>query len=149
MKNRIIYFIAICVVLFLLGCNSSNSPPKDTSGKTPDQFLLETYQLIVNGQFDEAEKRFSPAFLEKFVYKNYDSFSQYFLDRKTGLRSSDWKSEWLKAKLIGNDYNDDLWRAKIIVDAGKGAENPPGVVNDLYLIDGVWKIVFWGDYPES
>ncbi len=50
---------------------------------------------------------------------------------------------------MGNDYNDDLWRVKIIPDEGEGAGNRPGIVHDLYRIDGKWEIVFWNHYPKT
>ena len=60
-----------------------------------------------------------------------------------------WQASRLTTGLVGNDYNDDLWRVKIIPDEGKGKNNGPGIVQDLYMIDGVWKIVFWNHYPKS
>jgi len=60
-----------------------------------------------------------------------------------------WQVDWLRTKSMGNEYNDSVWRVKIIPDEGKGPENGPGIVQDLRIIDGEWTIVFWGHYPRS
>ena len=105
---------------------------------------METYVLILNEKYEEAKNNFSPEFIETIVTKNNPTFVEYA--RKY---TKNWKVEWLKTKLVGNNYNDNVWRVKIIPDEGKGALNGPGIVQDFYIIDGAWKIVFWGDYPES
>ena len=49
----------LCIVLaatfVLLSC-STKEPPKDSTGTTPEQVLLDTYVLIVEGKYDEAQK---------------------------------------------------------------------------------------------
>lgn len=136
-------FTTLTVILFLTAC-STKEPPNDSNGETPSQVLMETYVLILNEKYEEAKNNFSPEFIETIVTKNNATFVEYA--RKY---TKNWKVEWLKTKLVGNNYNDNVWRVKIIPDEGKGALNGPGIVQDFYIIDGAWKIVFWGDYPES
>lgn len=105
--------------------------------------MMETYVQILEGKYEEAQNNFSPAFIEEFVTTKDTTFVEYCSMTKG------WKVEWLKTKLMGNDYNDDVWRVKIIPDEGKGNMNGPGIVQDFYIIDGAWKIVFWGHYSKS
>lgn len=142
MKKTIVFFVLLVAVPFLAGC-SEDKPPLDANGKRPEQVLMDTYVLILNDEYEAAKSNFSPEFIEELITKNNSTFGEY--TRNT----EGWKVEWLKTKLVGNDYNDNLWRVKIIPDEGKGANNRPGIVQDLYLIDGVWKIVFWNHYPKS
>ena len=142
MKITYKLFTALAAICFLLGC-SVKEPPRDSSGKTPQQVLMDTYVLILEGKYEDAKNNFSPEFIEEFVTKKNITFVEYCGNTKG------WKSEWLKTKLVGNDYNDELWRVKIIPDEGKGSENSPGIVQDLYIIDSVWKIAFWNHYPKS
>ena len=135
---------SLTAVAFLLtGCGTPD-PPTDSAGKGPDEIMLETYQLILAGNFAEAEKSFSPKFLDEFVVSKGKTFDFY-----CGEYTKGWKPEWLKTQVMGNDYNQDIWRVKIIPDEGKGAENRPGIVQDLILVEGAWQIVFWGHYPKS
>ncbi len=99
--------------------------------------------LILKGKYAEAQNNFSPEFIKEFVTTKNTTFVEY------ASNTNGWKVEWLKTKLVGNKYNDEMWRVKIIPDEGKGNRNGPGIVQDLYLIDGVWKIVFWNHYPKS
>ena len=137
-------FIAVC---FLIGC-SEKEAPQDSNGKTPQQVLLETYTLIAESQFDKAKENFSPKYIKDFMTSKNMTFIE-FHSNEQGIDTRGWDVKWLKTNLVGNDYNDNVWRAKLIVDEGKGAHNRPGVVHDFHIIDGVWKIVFWGDYPKS
>ena len=86
---------------------------------------------------------FSDEFIEEFLTSKNVTFEEYCSYAK------DWKVEWLRTELIGNDYNKNVWRLKIITNEGKGEHNGAGAVQDLYKINGKWKIVFWGDYPKS
>lgn len=127
----------------LLASCSPTEAPVDSTGKTPQQVMMETYTMILEGKYTEAEKNFSPQFIEELITKNNSTFVEY-CGNTTG-----WQISWLKTKVVGNDYNDKLWRVKIIPDEGKGKDNGPGIVQDLYIIDGKWQIVFWGHYPKS
>ena len=142
MKRASQVFSFLAVLFVLVGCGSQEAP-KDANGKPPEQVMMQTYQFILAGKFDEAEANFSAEFIEEFI----TSKNTTFIDYNTNTKG--WKPEWLKTKLMGNDYNDNVWRVKIIPDEGKGNENGPGIVQDLHLIDGVWKIVFWNHYPKS
>lgn len=142
MKSCFQIAIPIALSSLLLAC-SETPPPVDADGKTPDQVLLETYTMMVSGQCEEAMDKFSDAYLQKFLTDKNKSHEEYC------VTTDGWQVSWLKAKNMGNDYNSELWRVKIIPDEGKGASNRPGVVHDLRIIDGQWKVVFWGDYPKS
>lgn len=133
---------ALAAAACLTGC-SPGEPPLDANGQTPQQVLMETYVQIVEGDYDEAQTHFGAEFLEEFVTGKNKTLAEY------SNNTAGWKTEWLKTKLVGNDYNDDMWRVKVIPDEGKGAQNGPGIVHDFYLIDGVWKIVFWNHYPKT
>lgn len=137
-RTLVIVAAAACIA----GCGPGEAP-LDTNGQTPQQVLMDTYVQIVEGDYDEAQTRFSAEFLEEFVTGKNKTLAEY------SSNTAGWQVEWLKTKLVGNDYNENMWRAKVIPDEGKGAENGPGVVHDFYLIDGVWKIVFWNHYPKT
>ena len=141
-KDGFKMLMTLAAAAFLAACGPGE-PPLDANGQTPEQVLLETYVQIVEGNFDQARNHFSPQFIDEFVTSKSQTFEQYCSN------TAGWKTEWLKTKLVGNDYNDDIWRAKVIPDEGKGAENGPGIVHDFHLIDGVWKIVYWNHYPKS
>ncbi len=142
MKSASQAFSLLVLFFFVVGCGATDAP-KDSNGKTPQQVMMETYQLILEGKYEEAEANFSAEFIEEFITTKNTTFVDY------SNTTNGWKREWLKTKLIGNDYNDNIWRVKIIPDEGKGKDNGPGIVQDFYLIDGVWKIVFWNHYPKS
>ena len=141
--RKIIQLFTVLATIFVLAACGTDAPPLDSNGKTPQQVLMDTYVLIVEGNFEAAEKNFSSQFLQEFVSSKQQTFAEYCRD------TSGWKKEWLKTILVGNDYNDQVWRVKIIPDEGKGKEKGPGIVQDLHIIDGVWKVVFWGHYPKS
>ncbi len=141
MKHRGLSLIVVAALALLLGC--SEKPPADSQGRTPQQVLLETYELILDGQYARAQENFSPQFIQTLITNNNSTFVDYCGNIKG------WRSDWLKTKLIGNDYNDNLWRVKLIPDEGKGKHNRPGIVHDLYMVDGKWTIVFWGHYPKT
>ena len=133
--------IALAALALLLGC--SEKPPVDAQGKTPQQVLMETYNLILDGQYAQAQQAFSPQFIQALITDNNLTFVDYCGNIKG------WQPEWMKTKLMGNDYNDDVWRVKLIPDEGKGKENRPGIVHDMHIVDGKWTIVFWGHYPKT
>ena len=132
----------LVVALLLCSCGSS-SPPADSNGDSPEGVIMKTYVAILEGDYELAKKNFSPEFIEELITKNGSTFEEYCEN------TEGWKREWLRVKVVGNDYNKDMWRVKVIPDEGKGAENRPGVVHDLYIIDGAWKIIFWNHYPKS
>ena len=132
----------VVAAALLAGCQSA-APPPDVDGKLPQDVMLEVYTAVLEGRYADAEKRFSPAFVKTFMTDRNLSLEQY-TEYTRG-----WKVEWLKTELVGNDYNDDLWRVRTTPDAGRGKSNPAGAVNDLYLIDGHWKVAFWDHFPKS
>ncbi len=142
MKTYYQIVIIALTALLAFGCTSKEAPV-DSQGKTPQQVMMETYTLILEGNYSEAKKNFNPEFIDAVITKNNSTFEEYCKN------TEGWKISWLKTKVKGNDYNDNLWRVKIIPDEGKGANNGPGVVQDLYIIEGKWKIVFWNHYPKS
>ena len=75
--------------MLLTGCGAVEAPA-DFIGNTPQTVLLDTYKLIVNGDYDEARKNFSDKFLEKFVTTKKIAFEDYCSNTKG------WKLEWLK-----------------------------------------------------
>lgn len=126
----------------IVGCGTAQ-PPLDSQNRTPEQVMIATYTSILEDHYDEAIRNFSHEFITEFVTSKEISFEEYC------QMTAGWQVEWLNTVLVGNDYNDDVWRVKIIPDEGKGKHNGPGVVQDLHIIDGEWKIVFWGHYPRS
>ena len=143
MKKVTQFATLVAITTVLIGC-SKKEAPKDSKGKSAELVLMDTYKLILQKKYDEAKKNFSPKFIEEFVTTKKTTFEAYASKDTKG-----WKVEWLKTKVMGNDYNDKMWRVKIIPDQGKGAQNGPGIVHDFYIIDGTWKIVFWNNYPKS
>ena len=141
-------WITVFIALILLSGCASKEAPLDANGKTPQQVLLETYTLIAQGQYEVGKKSFSARYIEELITSKGLTFVEFHSNPR-GIDTRDWKVEWLKTNLVGNDYNDEVWRANLDVDTGKGKENPPGVVHDFHIIDGVWKIVLWSDYPKS
>jgi len=141
------WFGVFFAVTLLLGC-APKEAPLDANGKTPQQVLLETYTLITQGNYEDAKRNFSERYIEELITSKGRTFVDFHSDSR-GIDTREWKIEWLKTNLVGNDYNDNVWRANLDVDAGRGKGNPPGVVHDFYIIDGAWKIVLWSDYPGS
>ena len=131
----------LVVLTLLLGC--SEKPPADAQGRTPQQVLMETYNLILDGQYALAQENFSPKFIETLITNNNSTFVDYCANTKG------WRPDWMRTKVMGNDYNDDIWRVKLIPDEGKGKHNRPGIVHDMAIVDGKWTIVFWGHYPKT
>ena len=117
--------ITLAALVLLVGCGQK--PPVDAQGKSPQQVLLETYELILDGQYAQAQKNFSPQFIQTLITDNNSTFVEYCANTKG------WQADWLKTKLMGNDYNDSLWRVKLIPDEGKGKHNGPGIVHDQGL----------------
>ena len=60
-----------------------------------------------------------------------------------------WTQANLQTKVIGNDYNKEVWRVRVWSEDGKGAENPAGAQHDLAIIDGRWLLVNWSDFPKN
>ena len=142
MRKLIRYSVITGLLATLLACAKA-TPPADNFARTPDEVLLETYLLMVRGQCTEAMTNFSAAYVETFITEKGKTAEDYCAS------VAEWQEEWLRVEVKGNDYNDAMWRVKVIPDEGKGSGNRPGAVHDFYLIDGAWKIVFWGDYPKS
>ena len=89
-------FASWTAMLLLTGC-SVKEAPTDSNGKTPQQVLMETYVLIVEGKHDEAKNHFSAEFIKEFVTDKNMTFADYCSNTKG------WKVEWLKTKVVGND----------------------------------------------
>jgi len=136
-------FLIIIITIFLLTCCSTPEPPVDLNGNTPQKVLMDTYVLILEGKYEEAKTNFSPQYIEEIMTSKNITFIEYCSN------TQGWKVEWLKTKVVGNDYNENVWRVKLIPDEGKGKHNRAGIVQDLHIIDGYWKIVFWNHYPKS
>lgn len=130
------------VAALLFGC-SADRPPVDSQGRTPQQVVTETYTLILEGQYARAESNFSPKFIDSLITNNNFTFIDYC------SKTRGWRPDRLKTTLVGRAHNDDLWRVKLVSDDGSGSAARSGVVHDLYLVDGKWTIVFWGDYPKT
>ncbi len=126
----------------LFGC-SAHRPPVDSQGKTPQQVLKETYTLILEGQYARAQSNFSPKFIETLITNNNMTFVDYC------AKTRGWRPDWLKTQVVGRAHDDNLWRVKLISSDAKGNADRSGVVHDLYLVNGKWTIVFWGDYPKT
>ncbi|UCD68838.1 MAG: hypothetical protein JSW48_01660 [Betaproteobacteria bacterium] len=141
MKRPEAGLVALAALTLLVGC--AEKPPVDSQGKTPQQVLMETYHLILDGQYARARENFSPHFIDALITNNNATFIDYCGHVKG------WRSDQLKTKLMGNDYNDKLWRVKLIQDEGKGEPSRQGILHDLYIVDGKWTIVFWGHYSKS
>jgi len=124
----------------LVGC-TANRPPVDSQGKTPQQVVKETYTLILQGQYAQAQSNFSPKFIQALITNNNQTFIDYC------AKTRGWHPDWLKARIVGGERNENLWRVKLIPDNGKG--DHPGIVHDLYMVDGKWTIVFWGHYAKT
>ena len=142
MRNFVSVIFIICSLVLIFGCSQA-PPPLDSNGKSPDTVLMETYVLILEGKLDEAHQNFAPEYIKALITDNKSTFEEYCSN------TSEWKVEWLKTTVMGNDYNKDLWRVRIFPDEGKGNENMAGIVQDMYIVDGSWKIVFWDHYPKS
>ena len=139
MKKLVTLF---CVILLIISCSETKAP-LDAHGKSPEQVLMETYIDIIYGNLDKAEQNFAPEFVKEIISDNGSTFYEYCQN------TDGWRIEWLKTTLIGNEYNDNVWRVRIYPDEGKGKENRPGIVQDMHIIDGSWKVVFWNHYPKS
>jgi len=142
MHSRLLSILCLSLIVFLNSCGTKNAP-LDDNGKSPEQVMMETYQLIIDGDYEAAIKNFSPEYIKEFLTDKNITFEEYC------KQAEGWQKEWLRTELVGNDYNENIWRVKIIPDEGKGKENRPGIVQDLHMIDGSWKIVFWNHYPKS
>jgi len=147
MKQTCSLIVLFMMMIIIVSC-SKQEAPLDSNGKTPQQILLETFVLITEGKYDEAKNNYSPDYIKEFISGKDLTFVEFHTNKR-GIDTTGWEVKWLKSNLIGNDYNDNVWRAEIVVDEGKGSHNRPGVVHDFYLIDGVWKIVFWNHYPKK
>ena len=132
----------LAMVALLGGCNVDR-PPVDSRGKTPQQVVKETYALILAGQYALARSNFSARFIHELITNNDRTFIDYCASTKG------WRPDKLKAELVGKAYDENLWRVKLIPGDDNEKADRAGVVHDLYMIDGKWTIVFWGDYPNT
>ena len=132
----------LAMVALLGGCNADR-PPVDSRGKTPQQVVKETYALILEGQYAQARSNFSAKFIQELITNNDRTFIDYCASTKG------WRPDRLKTQLIGKAYDGDLWRVKLIPGDDNEKTDRAGVVHDLYMINGNWTIVFWGDYPNT
>ncbi|MGD2141321.1 MAG: hypothetical protein PVH25_13055, partial [Burkholderiales bacterium] len=129
-------------VMALAGC-ITQGPPVDSLGKTPQQVLEETYTLILQGQYARAQANFSPQFIRDLITNNNSTFIEYC------ARTRNWRPRGLKTTLLGNSFNDNLWRIKLTAVDGKDGQDRTDIIHDLYMVDGKWTIVFWGDYQHA
>jgi hypothetical protein len=134
--------VGLAMAALLAGCNS-DKPPVDSLGKTPQQVVKETYTLILEGQYAQASSNFSAKFIQELITNNDRTFIDYCAS------TSGWRPDRLKAELVGKAYEANLWRVKLIPGDDQGHVDRAGVVHDLYMINGRWTIVFWGDYPKT
>jgi len=140
--------ILMVVILFLSACNEVKQAPLDTQGLTPEQVMFKIFVLITKGYYEEAETHYSKQYINEFMTKKNISFKEYH-ENSRGIDTRGWLQQTLRTEPVGNNYNKDVWRVNLNVDEGKGKSNPVGVVHDFYLINGFWKVVFWGDYPRT
>lgn len=139
-SGRILAMFATAALLG--GCNMDR-PPVDSRGMTPQQVVKETYALILEGQYAQARSNFSAKFIRELITNNNRTFIDYCAS------TNGWRPDRLKTKLVGKAYDQDLWRVKLIPGNGDEKVDRAGVVHDLYMINGKWTIVFWGDYPNT
>lgn len=133
----------VLITLAALGC-SSPPPPTDSAGNSPEATLKTAYELILAGDFADAEKHFDERLIKAVLPPTHpDDFTSFYKKQ-----TENWKAERLQTELKGNDYNDNVWRVRIWSEEGRGKDNTPGAMQDLAQINGVWKIVFWGDYEK-
>lgn len=135
--------LVVLAMSALLGACNADRPPVDSRGKTPQQVVKETYALILEGQYAQARSNFSAKFIQELITNNNRTFIDYCASTRG------WRPDRLKTVVVGKAYNEDMWRVKLIPDEGKEKVARPGVVHDLYMINGKWTIVFWGDYPKT
>lgn len=135
--------IALTFTCFFCACGKKIESPTDSKGATPESTFIKICELIIDGNLEEAQRYYSSDFIDEFITTKNVSFSEYT------KHIAGWKKEWLKTKPMGNDYNENVWRVKMIPDEGKGANNQAVVVYDFHIIDGVWKVVFWNHYPKT
>lgn len=134
------FYFLLALILFVTACGEQ-APPLDKNDKSPDTVLLETYQLILDGKLIEAKATFDPRLLQAVLPPtNPDTFESFYQKQTAG-----WQRELLKTAVVGNDYSDAVWRVRIWNDDGTGSA---GAKQDLAIIDGEWRIVFWGDFPK-
>ena len=134
-------FIPAVLVLMLVAACGNEPPPTDAQGQSPDDVLLATYLKILGGDLAAAKQAFDPRLLKAVLPPtNPDTFESFYQKQ-----TADWQPGLLRTKIVGNDYSAQVWRVRIWSDDGSGSA---GAVQDLALIDGEWKIVFWGDYPK-
>jgi len=139
--------LLIGIFLLLVACNKEPQAPLDSDGLTPEQVILNIFTLIIKEDFEGAKNHYSKKYIYEFMTQKNISFEDFHKNPR-GIDTRGWQVKNLKTEALGNHYNVNVWRAGLIVDEGKGKSNPPGAVHDFYLIDGTWKVVFWGDFPK-
>lgn len=150
MEHSILALLGITFI-FTAGC-SKEQPPLDSNGKTPQQALIDTYTLMIEGKYEEAEKGFEPDFIETFATKKGKTFEEYCQERV-----DKWPVEGLTAEIndhFRNKFNPEMWLVNIkpvITDPSVDENDPQRFARneDLLIIDGAWKIVFGNDHPPK
>ena len=99
--KKLIKQAIIISILLILGCTTKTAP-LDSEGKSPEQVMMETYTMIVEGNLDGALANFSKEYIEEFLTSKNVTFEEYCSYAK------DWKVEWLRTELMGNDYNKNV-----------------------------------------
>ena len=134
--------VGLAMAAVLAGCNGEK-PPADSLGRTPQQVVKETYALMIEGQYARARSNFSAKFIQELITKNDRTFIDYCAS------TNGWRPDRLRTELVGKAYEADMWRVKLMPGDDNGQVDRAGVVHDLYMINGKWTIVFWGDYPKT
>lgn len=134
--------LSIAALLLITACSPMESP-RDTNGSKPEDIMLKIYIHFSNNECDKARQYFSAEYIATIITGNKLSFTDFC------QKYTSWQEKWLRVELVGNDYNKDLWSVRVIPDEGLGKKNRAGAVQEFYMIDGQWKIVFWNHYPKS
>ncbi len=106
--------------------------------------MMIAYEAAMTGDWQPMQILVSPSYLE--AINPNDLPFETAMDQYETL--STWTRTNLRTQLVGNDIHPEMWRVRIYSDDGLGASNPAGIVHDLVMIDGEWRIVFWGDYAN-
>ena len=137
--------LTILISLTVAACGKNAPPPTDSAGQTPEQVVMKAYEFMFSGDFEGAKALFDERLIKAiFPPTHPQGFTGHYQEQ-----IEPWTLANLKTKIIGNNYNDDVWRVRIWSEDGKGAENPAGAQHDLAIINGRWLLVNWSDFPKS
>ena len=136
--------IAVLICLTSAACGKV-APPVDSAQQTPEQVVMKTYELMFKGDFEAAKAMFDQRLLNAvFPSTHPQGFAGHYQEQ-----IAPWTQANLQTKVIGNDYNKEVWRARVWSEDDKGAEDPAGAQHDLAIIDGRWLLVNWSDFPKN